>query len=172
VLISERRQLHLKKACARLQNKIPELKLKPDKDRIFVDDARRYIYCLVSKASCTSWMRALIGISDNEALKKELNGSKELERHFVHVLSGKVFKRLSTFSPSKIRFRWKNFYKFMFVREPLERLVSAYRDKMFRDPHYRKEVIPSILAKYRNTEQTAASEYRVVSDLCLNIVVL
>jgi dermatan 4-sulfotransferase 1 len=133
-----------------------QLKLEPDKDRIFVDDALRYVYCLVSKASCTSWMRTLVRLSDYQTLKKELKGGKELERHFVHVLSGKVLKRMSTFSPSGVRFRWKHYYKFMFVREPLERLVSAYRDKMFRDPYYRKEVIPSILAKYRNTEQTAA----------------
>ena len=58
----------------------------------------------------------------------------------------------------------------MFVREPLERLLSAYREKMFRDPHYRKEVIPSILAKYRNTEQTADSEYQFVSNLDLNVI--
>ena len=170
-MISERRQLHLKEACARIQNKNPELlKLEPDKGRIHVDDALRYVYCLVPKTSTTNWLRTLIRLSDNHSLKKQLNGSKELERRFVHVLSGKVFKRLSTFSPSGIRFRWKNYYKFMFVREPLERLLSAYREKMFRDPHYRKEVIPSILAKYRKTEQTADSEYQFVSNLDLNVI--
>ena len=40
-------------------------------------------------------------------------------------------------------------YKFMFVRDPLERLVSAYRNKCFRDPDYMKSLARAIMKPYK-----------------------
>ena len=32
----------------------------PMYEEIYVDDERKYVYCLVSKAACTSWKRTLL----------------------------------------------------------------------------------------------------------------
>lgn len=40
------------------------------------------------------------------------------------------YKYLSSYPKEQQIFMLKTFYKFMFVRHPLERLLSAYRDKV------------------------------------------
>lgn len=40
-----------------------------------------------------------------------------------------VFRRLDNYTSEEIRYRLDNFMKFMFVRHPFERLLSAYRNK-------------------------------------------
>jgi Sulfotransferase family len=163
-LTSERRQLLVNKTCTKLRKEIPdELSLAPSYEEMYVDDTRRYIYCLVSKAACTSWKRTLLKLSGNETVSKFLNGSNELKFQLVHdrSFSNKVLKRLEHFSPDEQHFRLKNYYKFMFVREPLERLLSAYRDKMIRDAEYVMEYVPIIARKYHKNNETTFSEYRI-----------
>jgi hypothetical protein len=48
---------------------------------------------------------------------------------FVHVHKPDVFKSLGAFKASEIRRRLQTYTKFFFVRHPLERLLSAYRNK-------------------------------------------
>ena len=43
-------------------------------------------------------------------------------------------KFLSDFTPEEARFRLKTYFKFIFKRHPLDRLVSAYRDKFQKPP--------------------------------------
>ena len=66
-----------------------------------------------------------------------------------HSLTDKFLPRLVQFSAEEAADRLARYFKFMFVREPLERLVSAYRDKMIRDSAYRKFYVPKILTSYR-----------------------
>lgn len=40
-----------------------------------------------------------------------------------------VFRRLNNYTGEEIRYRLDHYLKFMFVRHPLERLISAYRNK-------------------------------------------
>jgi hypothetical protein len=155
--------VRVNKACARLQKTIPaELAFQPSYNEMYVDDARQYIYCLVSKASCTSWKRTLLKLSGNMTTSnKLLNTSHELKFGVVHnhAFSDRILKRLVLFTPDEIRFRLNNYFKFMFVREPFERLLSAYRDKMLRDQAYVRAFAPFIVKKYRNNTRTAFSEY-------------
>ena len=47
----------------------------------------------------------------------------------VGLHSGKYFRRLSNYTNEEIHYRLKNYFKFFFVRHPIERLISAYRNK-------------------------------------------
>lgn len=47
----------------------------------------------------------------------------------VHNRSLGLFRYLNEYAPGEIVHRLNNYYKFMFVRDPFERLVSTYRNK-------------------------------------------
>lgn len=52
-----------------------------------------------------------------------------------HSLQDTHLLRLSQFKPEEIRLRLDTYFKFVFVRHPLERVVSAYENK-FATPQY------------------------------------
>ena len=89
----------------------------------------RYLFCNVPKAASTSWLRILLRLTGNPAAMSVAS----TDRHNMHRLNGYYLERLFLNSTRQLaRSPLKDYYKFMFVREPLERLVSAYRDRMFR----------------------------------------
>ena len=52
-----------------------------------------------------------------------------VETRDVHNKSRGYFRYLNEYSASEIVVRLKSYYKFLFVRDPFERLASAYRNK-------------------------------------------
>ena len=65
----------------------------------------------------------------NKILKEKRN--KRLKRVHSHERLHELGLRfLHTYTPREIKKRLKNYFKFMFVRDPLERVLSAYRSKM------------------------------------------
>ena len=123
--LQKQRQQLLISACAKLQS-VTNTTTPPSYEGMIADDDRRYIYCKVEKVSCTSWKRVLL------AMTGEVNRRpNDLRFGQVH---GSLFKKhlryMSSYTEAERRQRLGTYYKFMFVREPLERLVSAYRDKI------------------------------------------
>ena len=56
---------------------------------------------------------------------------EEMEQYDVHHrLQTKYLVPLSRLRSSAIRYRLRNYFKFMFVRNPFERIVSAYENKL------------------------------------------
>ena len=94
---------------------------------VAVDDKHKLLYCYVPKVGCTSWKVKLSLMSDNA-------NDKVLNTHPSPVdnrtgLAKYGIKMLSTYSPEQIKYRIENYYKFIFVRHPMERIVSSYRSK-------------------------------------------
>ena len=82
-------------------------------NHFIVDNKHRIVYCYIPKVACTTWkkiMAHLVGLKSKS----------------VHELR---FKLLSSYSKAKARSILQSYYKFLFVREPFERLLSAYRNK-------------------------------------------
>lgn len=121
-------------------------------EHMYTDDVHRYIYCVIGKTSCTSWKRVLLTMAGFRLTNDATVRPEQLPFLKVHNkrLTNRVLKRLVNFTADGIQFRLNNYFKFVFVREPLERLVSAYRDKMLRDADYLKHVVPVIIKKYRS----------------------
>ena len=97
-------------------------------DRFFVSDENQYIYWSIPKVACSSWILTLLKLT-----------GKDLSRvTSVHIpnITDTFVKRAVMFTPAQRRMLLKKYYKFMTVREPLERLVSAYRDKCLYDPDF------------------------------------
>ncbi|XP_059477564.1 carbohydrate sulfotransferase 11-like [Neocloeon triangulifer] len=117
------------------------------KDRVFfIDDVHKMTYCPIYKAASTTWlhqMMLLAGISEQAILNETKARSIYPEPHL-----NDVEKALRTT------------LKFIIVRHPFERLVSAFRDKlenksarqMNGNQHfYAKLFAPKIIAKSRNS---------------------
>ena len=80
------------------------------------------IYCSIPKTGCTNWKKTLV----------RSNTGKQVERKNVHkenFMNSYGLIRLNTFSPREISKRLKTYFKFLVVRHPLERLLSAFRSK-------------------------------------------
>jgi len=86
----------------------------------YVSDKYKFVYCHTPKVACTSWRIAMARLYSRRAsFDTFYNKIKQHASNFVK--PGRYFQ------PHKIYQRLQTYYKFMFVREPLERLLSAYR---------------------------------------------
>ena len=95
-------------------------------DRFYVDEKHQYVYCSLPKVACSSWTRTLLKLNGKEVGNLRSIHNRQMTDRFV--------KRAVHYSPARRQVLLNNYYKFVFVREPLERLVSAYRDKIFHKP--------------------------------------
>jgi Sulfotransferase family len=162
-LHAELRQLQMNTTCSRLRNGTEDqLTLAPSYERMYVDDTRHYIYCAVGKVANTNWKRTLLKLSRTSRAFRRFP-RKSIDHKFVDVhnikFTDQILKRLVHFTPDEVQFRLNNYYKFMFVRKPLERLLSAYRDKMIKDVFYLRKLAPVIAEKYRRGTDYPLSEY-------------
>lgn len=88
----------------------------PDLSNFIVSEKYKLVYCSVPKVACTVWKRILANLQG-------LNITKG-----VHKKTKGKLQFLNNFSLEKRDKILKTYTKFMFVREPFERLLSAYRD--------------------------------------------
>lgn len=97
-------------------------------NNLLVDDKHKVMYCVIPKVACTNWKRALVRLSGriNTTNQESL---RTLDVHDEILLNQIGLRYLNTYPLQEIRDRMETYYKFMFVRHPLERLLSAYRDK-------------------------------------------
>uniref|UniRef100_H3ACR2 Carbohydrate sulfotransferase n=1 Tax=Latimeria chalumnae TaxID=7897 RepID=H3ACR2_LATCH len=110
--------------------------------RIFVEEKHKILYCEVPKAGCSNWKRTLM----------VLNGLAPSTNNISHdaVHYGKWLKRLDSYDLKGIYERLTTYTKVVFVRDPIERLVSAFRDKFEHPNSYYHPVFgKAILRKYR-----------------------
>uniref|UniRef100_H3AKJ6 Carbohydrate sulfotransferase n=2 Tax=Latimeria chalumnae TaxID=7897 RepID=H3AKJ6_LATCH len=117
--------------------------------RIYVEDKHKILYCEVPKAGCSNWKRVLM------VLNGFASSAKNIEHSTVHY--GNYLKRLDSFDQKGIYKRLSTYTKVLFVREPFERLVSAFRDKFEHPNNYYHPVFgKAIISKYRvNASQEA-----------------
>lgn len=118
-----RRQRRLRAACrgdpATLED-LPAARL----DHVLVDDAHALLYCSVPKVASTNWRRVLL------ALRSRLRDPSRIPANRSHEPS--AFRSLAQLPREEQRRRLAGHLKFLFARHPLERLLSAYRNKFER----------------------------------------
>ncbi|XP_069871546.1 carbohydrate sulfotransferase 13-like [Dipodomys merriami] len=123
----QRRDL-LRQACSR-HSRRPRA-LRPEELRhVLVDDAHGLLYCYVPKVACTNWKRVLL------ALRARARGDARADPRAIPAGEAHAPGRLPSladFRPAEIRRRLRDYLAFLFVREPFERLASAYRNKFAR----------------------------------------
>ncbi|XP_073422818.1 carbohydrate sulfotransferase 14 [Dendrobates tinctorius] len=106
---------------------------------IIVNDKYKLLYCYVPKVACSNWKRVLKvldGRLDSVDARLKMDHRSDL-----------VF--LADLSAEQIRHRLQHYYKVLFVREPLERLLSAYRNKFGEIKEYQQRYGVEIVRRYR-----------------------
>ena len=78
----------------------------PDPFHIAVIPSLKILYCVMPKAASRQWRAMLYRFN-----------------------TGRGQLRLRKFTPDEQNQMWKTYFKFTFVREPFERILSAYKDK-------------------------------------------
>ncbi|KAK2160233.1 hypothetical protein NP493_1659g00010 [Ridgeia piscesae] len=94
-------------------------------ENIFVDDRHKVMGCFVANAACSTWKYVLINatgkLSHTPPDKIPVHSRAFMRTLWLHVLSD--------YTRQEVEFRLRNYYKFMVVRHPFDRLTSAYREK-------------------------------------------
>jgi hypothetical protein len=121
---------------------------------MYVDDDRRYVYCLVSKASCTSWKRTLLWMTGKDTVH-DYRRLDDMPPGYVHnhrVQRSRAEENGRTWSKSEVGrlLQGGDYFKFAFFRDPIDRLVSAYRDKILSDP-----CLPRERAHYQDLQSSS-----------------
>uniref|UniRef100_A0A3B3BR23 Carbohydrate sulfotransferase n=1 Tax=Oryzias melastigma TaxID=30732 RepID=A0A3B3BR23_ORYME len=108
------RKMLIRKMCN--ENKKLGVKITEDgiDKNLIVDDAHRIIYCFIPKVACTNWKRIMFILRHGKPYPDPIT----IDQSLVH--GHNKFKVLENL---------KNYTKFLFVRDPFVRLISAYRDK-------------------------------------------
>ncbi|KAF7690132.1 carbohydrate sulfotransferase 14 [Silurus meridionalis] len=106
---------------------------------ILVNEKYRFLYCYVPKVACSNWKRVLKVLSGALA---DVHVHLKMDHH-----ADLLF--LSDFTPDEIRHRLRTYFKFMFVREPMARLLSAYRNKFGEIKAYQHKYGAEIVRRYR-----------------------
>ncbi len=127
---------------------------------IIVDDEKKLLFCGIPKVSSTSWKRKLIAMSKIHNVNRTWILTTTAIRH-DEMMKHYGLRFLHTYSPSDIADILKTYFKFVFVRHPFDRLVSAFKDKFNpNNPHkgYQKIVGIKAIKMFRKNASHNALE--------------
>ncbi|XP_002737686.1 carbohydrate sulfotransferase 11-like [Saccoglossus kowalevskii] len=149
------RQDALKAACREMTNQENDFHLRSSM-KVFVDEKHRLLTCLVKKVASTSWKRVflvLLGFANSSQINDDFDFRWEKmvvkhgrQRVTVKSLNSKIFK---------------NYVKFLFVRHPFTRLLSAYRDKFERQRSRSGRHEPLLSTSIKNTRDAIMKRYNL-----------
>lgn len=155
----EHRKKALRNACRSLglvahKNTIK----KDDLYSILVNDQYGFMYCQIPKVACTNWRRVLLVLTGFYNTTE----AAELKAKHVHDSYDRDLTYLSELSTGGITYRVKKYKKFLFVREPFERLLSAFRNKIqnHQNAYFFDKFSRKILKKFRNRNMTSETMRR------------
>lgn len=104
-------------------------------NHLIVDDRHGVIYCYVPKVACTNWKRVMIVLSESlldrgAPYRNPLDIPRErVHNSSTHLTFNKFWRRYGRFSRHLMKIKLKKYTKFLFVRDPFVRLISAFRSK-------------------------------------------
>ncbi|XP_077466642.1 carbohydrate sulfotransferase 10-like [Stigmatopora argus] len=120
-------------------------------DRIFVSDKHNILFCQTPKVGNTQWKKVLI------TLDGAFSRVEEIPENLVHDDKKNGLRRLSSLTPQEITHRLRSYFKFFIVRDPFERLISAFSDKFVKNARFKlrygHDIAPAIIRKYRRRDR-------------------
>ena len=142
-MASEARLRKLRKVCGGRHESWASLAFKQKQTlshHVIVNDQLGFLFCYVPKVACSNWKRVMM------ALEGRASDPNDVDKYHH-----RGFTFLEDFPPRGIQRRLNNYFKFMFVRDPLDRLVSAYNNKFVsrNSTYFHKRYGQRIATKYR-----------------------
>lgn len=148
-------------------DEIPNRELK----HLIVDDRHGTVYCYVPKVACTNWKRIMIVLSGSASN----NGTPyadpmDIPPDVVHLSSShqvfnQFWRKYGKSGRSRMKGKLQRYKKFLFVRDPFVRIISAFRSK-FEIPNqdfYEAFVVP-MLRQYQNVSAPPATAEEALSS--------
>ncbi|XP_041459271.1 carbohydrate sulfotransferase 11-like [Lytechinus variegatus] len=121
--IQRRRRKHLADVCS--ANGVHEVAGSQD-SHFIVDEKYKLVYCYVPKVACTSWKRVFLVL--NGVMKRP----DDLPQTQVNnVIGPRKLSFLSSYNKSKRAEILKSYTKFLVVRHPFHRVLSAFQNKLW-----------------------------------------
>ncbi|XP_071770595.2 carbohydrate sulfotransferase 12-like [Centroberyx gerrardi] len=128
-------------------------------DHLIVDDTHQIIYCYVPKVACTNWKRVMVVLSqslvspasgkpytDPEAVPPDL-----VHNSSIHLTFAKFWRHYGSLSRHLMALKLQHYTKFLFVRDPFVRLISAFRNKFGRpNEDFYRQFGSVMLSRYGN----------------------
>ncbi|XP_050709661.1 carbohydrate sulfotransferase 11-like [Eriocheir sinensis] len=123
-----RRKVVLNLACRQWLPKASKYlpKGKDDLKYLLVDDQHKALYCFVPKVGCTNWKRLwmiLTGLSQED-------NPQDIPEDVPHLLHDQMMLVNQPYDASELQHKLDTYKKLIVVRDPFERFLSAYRDKL------------------------------------------
>lgn len=124
------RQEQVQKVCASSESEsiVKDLSNIPDDqlDHMIIDDKHKFLYCYVPKVACTNWKRVLMLMTNQWT-----NGTTDplkIPASVAH--SPGIFRKFNSLTAAERDAVLTQYTRFIIVRHPFERLLSAYRNKL------------------------------------------
>ncbi|XP_029454477.1 carbohydrate sulfotransferase 11-like isoform X1 [Rhinatrema bivittatum] len=148
--IQTQRKIILNSACLKLNLTDTVNKLKPRVAiQLYVEHNHRLIFCSIPKVGCSNWLRILLILQKNlssELTKESINRNELLKYIHTTPLLIKLNRYPSTLQQELL----SNYTKVMVTRDPFERLVSAYRNKILHGVQSFMKLIKAAFPKSSN----------------------
>lgn len=126
-------------------------------EHILVDDEHKLLYCYVPKVACTNWKRVLMILSG----KTNETDVLAIPASLAHTPG--MFRNLSTVAKPERDFMLDNYHKMIIARNPFERLLSAFRNKLEGDTqsarYFQNRVGRRIIKAFRENPSNMSLEY-------------
>ena len=165
------RRHRIREACGR---KIYDHNQKTNLRRkhIFLDHKHRILFCTIPKVSGTSWKKKLLAMNSMDTYVHLENRGNVKHRDINAAL---MLQRVETLDFNKhATSDLKNYTKIMFVRDPIERLISAFNDKFHpsqKSDYYFKKFGREISARYHGTGRFDVSGRNVTFEQFVTYIV-
>ncbi|XP_036957935.1 carbohydrate sulfotransferase 12-like [Acanthopagrus latus] len=142
-------------------------------DHLIVDDTHQIIYCFVPKVACTNWKRVMVVLSqslispssgkpytDPEAIPPDI-----VHNSTLHLTFAKFWRHYGSLSRHLMALKLQHYTKFLFVRDPFVRLISAFRNKFGRpNEDFYRQFGSVMVRRYGNVSgslpETAAEAFK------------
>ncbi|XP_035669201.1 carbohydrate sulfotransferase 10-like isoform X1 [Branchiostoma floridae] len=136
--------------CSRYPEKSLEYPSKHTLGQLIVNDKYNILYCFVPKTGCTTTKLVFYNL--------EMGTNHTMNTIEVHKHN---FTYLDQYSDEEIEQRLRNYQKFIVVRDPLERLLSAWRDKFV----HGRDLLTEKFQDMWSTIENKTSEYDIIRNV-------
>ena len=127
-------------------SKLDQLEYRQIGGNVIVSEKHKMMWCIVPKVGSNQWKDVMGKLENLEHIPKD-------------IFTRAGFKYFPQYQPEKQREMLRTYHRFMFVRHPFERLLSAYRDKFVKkSPAFLKIFGRAIIRRYRQNATDYALE--------------